>query len=250
MSNTMIKRRLVLGDLHGRYDYLMDVLKKANVDYENDVVIQIGDIVDRGPDPFKCMDELLKIKNVILLAGNHDTAFVQSIYEGYDVLGTNNGTTETYEAWNKLDKEEQYYYLHYFFSKQEFYHISQDNICFVHAGFDREKPFIAQPKNVYVWDRELVQKAMSCKGDTKLKTLENFKDIFIGHTPTIYWDRLDPIYAGGIWNIDTGCGKGGPLTIMDVDTKEYWQSQLDEIDTKKLIAYGILKEDKSSNSKK
>lgn len=27
-----------------------------------------------------------------------------------------------------------------------------------------------------------------------------------------------------VWNIDTGAGWSGKLTIMDIDTKEYWQS--------------------------
>jgi serine/threonine protein phosphatase 1 len=29
-----------------------------------------------------------------------------------------------------------------------------------------------------------------------------------------------------VWNIDTGAGWSGKLTIMNVDTKEYWQSDL------------------------
>ncbi|ULT39931.1 hypothetical protein KRR40_34415 [Niabella defluvii] len=33
-----------------------------------------------------------------------------------------------------------------------------------------------------------------------------------------------PLNAFNIWNLDTGAGSSGRLTIMDVDTKEYWQS--------------------------
>jgi serine/threonine protein phosphatase 1 len=28
-----------------------------------------------------------------------------------------------------------------------------------------------------------------------------------------------------VWNIDTGAAFYGPLTILDVDSKEYWQSE-------------------------
>jgi serine/threonine protein phosphatase 1 len=36
-----------------------------------------------------------------------------------------------------------------------------------------------------------------------------------------------PMTYGGIWNVDTGGGAvGGKVTIMDVSTKEYWQSDL------------------------
>jgi serine/threonine protein phosphatase 1 len=33
-----------------------------------------------------------------------------------------------------------------------------------------------------------------------------------------------PVQKANIWNIDTGAAFKGPLTIMDADTKEYWQS--------------------------
>jgi serine/threonine protein phosphatase 1 len=28
-----------------------------------------------------------------------------------------------------------------------------------------------------------------------------------------------------VWNVDTGAAFEGPLTIMDVKTKEFWQSE-------------------------
>lgn len=44
-----------IGDIHGQYEKLVKVLELAQVD-DNDTIIQLGDIVDRGPDPFKCID--------------------------------------------------------------------------------------------------------------------------------------------------------------------------------------------------
>jgi serine/threonine protein phosphatase 1 len=32
------------------------------------------------------------------------------------------------------------------------------------------------------------------------------------------------VNAACVWNIDTGAGFDGPLTLMDVNSKEYWQS--------------------------
>lgn len=232
-------RRLVLGDIHGQYDYLVDVFKKANVDFENDLIIQIGDIVDRGPEPFTCMDLLMKFKNRVFITGNHDQAFIMLVAEGKMVLGRDNGVEQTVRAWNLLTREEQFKYLDTFFREQVSYHVTGDNICFVHGGFDRTERIEEQTLTSLCWDRELIQKAMSCTGDTKLITVDGFKEIFVGHTPTIYWNETIPIYKGGIWNIDTGSGKGGPLTLMDVDTKEYWQSFLWEKDRQKLKSYGI-----------
>jgi len=58
----------------------------------------------------------------------------------------------------------------------------------------------------------------------KFKMIENFKEVFIGHTTTECWKQTVPMHAANIWNLDTGAGMYGKLTIMDVDTKEFWQS--------------------------
>jgi serine/threonine protein phosphatase 1 len=242
-------KRFVLGDIHGMDEYLKEVLKKCNFDYENDLLIQIGDIVDRGPHPFKCIDELLKIKNKVLIIGNHDAAFLDYVYSGKDSLGTSNGTEITFQEWAKVEIEDQFKYLNDFFKLQKLYHITDDNIMFVHGGFPRDEKLEEVVNHVFYWDRELITQAMSCKGKQKLKTLYDFKEIYVGHTPTIYWGKTIPIYSGGVWNIDTGAGKSGPLTIMDIDTHEYWQSDLSENDINSLKIYGITTKGESQKRK-
>jgi serine/threonine protein phosphatase 1 len=37
-------------------------------------------------------------------------------------------------------------------------------------------------------------------------------------------NKYEPIYGGHVWNLDTGGGWEGKLTIMDIDTEQYWQS--------------------------
>jgi serine/threonine protein phosphatase 1 len=52
-----------------------------------------------------------------------------------------------------------------------------------------------------------------------------FKNIFLGHTNTMKWGIDKPLKAANIYNLDTGGSKGGKLTIMDVESKEFWQSE-------------------------
>ena len=52
-----------------------------------------------------------------------------------------------------------------------------------------------------------------------------YKEIYIGHTPVTRIGETIPIQKACVWNVDTGAAFKGPLTIMDVDTKEYWQSE-------------------------
>jgi serine/threonine protein phosphatase 1 len=51
-----------------------------------------------------------------------------------------------------------------------------------------------------------------------------YHEIYIGHTPTVRIGETIPVNAANVWNVDTGAAFKGPLTILDVDTKEFWQS--------------------------
>ena len=43
-------RRLIIGDIHGCLDELQDLLRKIKLDEERDELIQLGDMIDRGPE--------------------------------------------------------------------------------------------------------------------------------------------------------------------------------------------------------
>lgn len=51
-----------------------------------------------------------------------------------------------------------------------------------------------------------------------------YNEIFIGHTPTTRMGITIPMNAANVWNIDTGAAYKGPVTVMNVETKEFWQS--------------------------
>ena len=58
------------------------------------------------------------------------------------------------------------------------------------------------------------------------KRLKLFSEIYIGHTPTLHYDRFEPMNAINVWNLDTGAAFNGRLSIMDVETKNFWQSDV------------------------
>jgi putative phosphoesterase len=59
---------LLISDIHANYEALQTVLQ-----IPHDRVICLGDIVDYGPDPDKCID-LLRKKEIPTIRGNHDNA--------------------------------------------------------------------------------------------------------------------------------------------------------------------------------
>ena len=80
------------------------------------------------------------------------------------------------------------------------------------------------------WDRTLWETALALdpkleKTDDKYpKRLLLFDEIYIGHTPVTRINKTVPVHATGVGNSDTGAAFKGALTIMDVETKEWWQS--------------------------
>jgi serine/threonine protein phosphatase 1 len=53
-----------------------------------------------------------------------------------------------------------------------------------------------------------------------------FDEIYIGHTPTLNYDMDIPMHACNVWNIDTGAAFSGRLTGMNIETKQYWQTDI------------------------
>lgn len=242
-------RTFVIGDIHGRHDKLVACLKLVNFDYDNDQLIQLGDVVDRGIDSYECVEELLKIKNLIPIQGNHDSCFWDSIRTGNNNVLFMQGGKKTLESYIKNcnpDKEIVLkfsgYYTDFeyddfpishinFYKNQLPYYIDSDNNLFIHGGFHRHHPIAEQDRQDFIWDRDLWLAAMSHdkmanKEEHPFKTKDNFKEIFIGHTPTPYFGSDLPLHAANIWNLDTGCGKSleAKLTIMELSTKQYWQA--------------------------
>jgi serine/threonine protein phosphatase 1 len=75
-----------------------------------------------------------------------------------------------------------------------------------------------------IWDRDLVDFAYK-KPFKDRKKLTPYKEVFVGHTTTLYYKEEKPIHGYEVWDLDTGAGWGGRLTIMNLDTHEYFQSE-------------------------
>ena len=243
----MINKTFILADIHGEYEKLMSCLQQVNFNYENDKLIQLGDVVDRGSDSYLVVEELLQIKNLIAIRGNHDDTFYRSIITGNNNILFNQGGKETLESYIRhcnpekeivykdskyiTDFEEDDYPKSHveFFKNQLPYYIDNNNNCFVHGGFNRHL-FIAEQREEsdLWWDRDLWLAARSYgqmeDNEHRFKVKDGFDEIFIGHTPTTYFKSTIPLKAANITCLDTGCGKGGVLTIMNLETREIHQA--------------------------
>lgn len=74
-SRNLAGRDFVVGDIHGCYDQLMDLLKEIKFDFAKDRMFAVGDLVDRGPKS-KDVLELLYEPWFHSVIGNHDYRFI------------------------------------------------------------------------------------------------------------------------------------------------------------------------------
>lgn len=226
-------KKFVIGDIHGSNKALLQVLEKSGFDKESDLLISLGDIADGWDEVPECVDTLLSIKNLIAIRGNHDVwCYDWFEYGRTPLIWTQQGGKATLDAYVRTGKLTEQEHKD-FWKNQIDYHIDDENRLFIHGGWDYMEGFprgAELPVNAGSiakechWDRSLLEGARSAFGDKnrpgKFKALEQFKEIYIGHTAM----NGEPKQFGNLWNLDTGAGWNGQLTIMDIDSKEFWQS--------------------------
>ena len=111
------------------------------------------------------------------------------------------------------------------------YLLDKENRLFLHAGFtsmhgvEKEKFELS-----FCTDRTLWETVLALDENIDLnhryypKRLKHYKEIYIGHTPTTNYEISVPINKSNLWNIDTGAAFKGKLTALNIDTKEFYQS--------------------------
>lgn len=229
-----MSRILVIGDIHGSYNALQQIMERAAVTV-NDHLIFLGDYVDGWGQSPEVIDFLIHLKathNCIFMRGNHDDLLLQWLKTGNynDEWFTAGGGYVTTVSYNALTEEKKQ--LHMLFLESLYdYHLDENNRLFIHAGFTNLNGITHEFfKPLFYWDRTLWEMALALDKtiDTNHpqypKRLTFYKEIFIGHTPVTRINKTIPVTMANVWNVDTGAAFKGVLTIMDADTKEYWQS--------------------------
>src|SRR6266700_1100414 len=99
-------KTFVIGDIHGAHKALLQCLDRSGFDRENDTLITLGDICDGWPYVYECVEELLKIKNIINIIGNHDQWFLKWYYTLCHPDYWGSGAKNTAVSYlSRLDKE-------------------------------------------------------------------------------------------------------------------------------------------------
>ncbi|TRZ45885.1 metallophosphoesterase family protein [Robertkochia solimangrovi] len=229
----MTQRTYVIGDIHGALKALDQVLDKAPLQ-KGDKLIFLGDYVDGWSESPGVIDRLIEIRDnyeCIFIRGNHDDLFLKFLLTGKKndqwLIHGGNATLESYQDIPNCKLE-----IHRtFLESLENYHLDEQNRLFLHAGFTSlhgiEREYFEE---MFYWDRSLWEMVKALNPNLDITDplypdrLKHYHEIFIGHTPTTRIGYDVPLNFASVWNLDTGAAYMSPLTIMDVETKEYWQS--------------------------
>lgn len=226
-------KTFVIGDIHGGLKALQQVLTKAAVT-QNDTLIFLGDYVDGWSESPAVIDFFISLNQThscIFIRGNHDELALHWLQNNHDnPMWYDHGGESTVKAYQNVSEETKQKHIEFLLSIKN-YHLDDKNRLFVHAGFTNLKGVTYEhfPRLLY-WDRTLWELALSLDPTLSKdsayypKRLKLYNEIYIGHTPVTQIDQTIPTNKATVWNIDTGAAFKGPLTILDIDSKDFWQS--------------------------
>jgi len=218
-----------IGDIHGCLSDLTSLHKKIltsdKFKIKEDLLIYLGDYIDRGLKSKQTIDQIIKLKNNKIktkhLMGNHDEFMIDFLFNKKNNIENwlNFGVDQTFKSYDieivefikdgfedsvidrlrnvLLDKMDA---THIDFFNQLELSFSTEKYLFVHAGIDPYKNLKEQTKKDYLWSRS---------NGFFDKNFKAEKIIVHGHTP-----EENVISNPYRINIDTGCYFSGKLSCV------------------------------------
>ena len=245
----MYKRILTIGDIHGEWDKFQSLYEKIAFKPPDDLLIFLGDYIDRGPKPLRVLEWMMaheKDPNIIMLRGNHEQMMLDHAVSkatqkklGWQVLEDQYG-----EEWlanggrvtkRCLEKRRQVSTPEAFaaFKSRCFAFMGSLRISFqieaegrtfffCHAGVKPGIPLDQQIPDDLLWIRE--QFYAHYRGETV---------VVAGHNPVrdiplcglhSGQDADTPLISNTMMLVDTGVCYGGRLSCVDVLSGQFWQN--------------------------
>lgn len=227
----------VISDIHGYYVEYLELLKQMNFK-ESDNLYVLGDIVDKGPEPVKLLQDMMFRVNVFPLLGNHDYSAMKlllAMQKGADALSADEqkelkewmqeGGAVTAKQFMELDEEEREDILDYMgeFLLYAEVKAGRSRFVLVHAGLDHFLP--ERDLEDYHYSELIYHEPDYNK--------VYFKDriLVTGHRPTF---KIDEQYRGMIFEknnhvaIDCGAAYGERLGAYCLETGKKYYVDIEE----------------------
>lgn len=222
------KRHFVFGDIHGKYEALIELLKEFDYDEKTDMLYSVGDMIDRGPQSVECFKFFTEQSNTWAIFGNHE--YMMTDDEWFQIWVSNGGIyTDDSLREHGLDRT----FMTKTITKMPMVldvgeNDDDDSFRLIHA----EMPFFWDSDGLKInlstmtreylsqqlqWSRKTVTAMHTAMPEQVIEmaegmTARNDRTVFSGHTFV-----KEVLLVGNQYFIDTGANK---LTAINAITKE------------------------------
>lgn len=223
----------IIGDIHGCFDELVELLKKLGYEISNQPnggtivkhsqdrkVVFVGDYVDRGPkvvEVLRLVMEMHKTGIAICVPGNHDTKLARAL-RGKNVNPTH-GLAESLAQLENESDEFKTDIAEFIEGMVSHYVFDNGKLVVAHAGMKKEFQGRASGRvREFALYGETTGETDEFGLPVRLNWAEEYRGdgtVVYGHTPV-----AEPQWINRTINVDTGCVFGGNLTALRYPEKE------------------------------
>lgn len=197
----------LVGDLHGCFARLMTALRERKFDPYQDLLLSVGDLIDRGPQSAECLD-LLRCRWFYAVRGNHEQMALE-VLEGNDMMlwGMNGGNWYTQSSVNQRRRLAELIARCRYLPLIIELHSAEQIHVIAHADY---------PARVYRWQQSVDEHQVLWSRQRLTEhfagrhgAIDGADHFWFGHTPLKRcYDSDNQHY------IDTGAVFGGELTLV------------------------------------
>ena len=204
-------RLLAIGDIHGHSKAFRALLNAINPT-KDDVLVLLGDYINRGPDSRGVIERILALRaetHLVCLRGNHEQMLLDARRSLDDhAFWVQCGGDQTLKSFGCENVESMPKHIFDFLNETTLYH-EVGGFIFVHANVDFEVPMECQSTSTLMW------RHLECP-----PSHHSGKLVICGHTPQ---SGGLPVHFGSAVCIDTDVCDSGWLTCYEPRKNRYWQ---------------------------
>lgn len=203
----MARRTIVIGDIHGCYDELVELLEQVGL-AADDRVVAVGDLVAKGEKSREVLDLFIADARFSSVIGNHDRAILRHW------LRLKKDERKSQKRTRKELKPDKARYLAYLASLPTTIDLGTHLV--VHAGVRPHVPLSEQSIEDLTEMRTLGLDPTSRVGLPWYEAYDGRQIVLFGH-----WPAREPRRAARAIGLDTGCVYGGRLTAYVVEEDRF-----------------------------
>jgi serine/threonine protein phosphatase 1 len=207
-------KTIAIGDIHGCSAALAALVDAIGVE-PDDMIVPLGDYVDRGSDSKGVLDQLIELGKrcrLVPILGNHEEMLFRARDNRADLhFWLSCGGEATLDSYGKTRQLDLVPPEHLDFLESCLPYFETETHVFLHANYKPTVPIAELDEYTIRW--------LSLRDYVPPERHASGKTVIVGHTP-----QSEILDLGFLVDLDTGCCYGNWLTALDVTSGQVWQA--------------------------